>query len=160
MAHYKLPQPTDDEKKMNAAMQQAVASGICPVCKSPMIPSADSKASTCSAHDCNFGVVTKCKTYKPAIELFGDLKKARELSTYEVAWKIRGPKAFAINGVQYVRVRAIGIKQAKLAVSRRQLTMLECEGAPKRKEPFRLGKDQVIAVTQKGKLAVFERAMA
>jgi hypothetical protein len=121
-----------------------------------MIPGSSKKTAVCSNGACSLGIVPKCRTYEPAKTLFQSLRKQKELEKYPKAEKVRGKKGmFSIGGKIYARIRSIGPKAALVAMSPRQKTMLEVEGAPKEKESLRISENKVIASSGKS-LGVFE----
>lgn len=141
----------------SAMVKQAISSGLCPLCGSPMIPGKGGETSSCSdSPACGLGVLPPCETYAPAKRKFSEKKRSDFLAKLTRFEKSKKTKLYSSQGKLWQKVRQIGLTKANKMMSRKYTENPLFPEFSERKEEPRLNSNQIIGAHGKG-IAIFER---
>lgn len=139
-------------------IHQAIKTGVCPLCHSPMIATNRGKSSVCSNNGtCSLGVLPACETYEPAKKAFSKQRRSKAACRYPRFEKIVGKKLYTFDGKSWKITKRISLKSAKRLTMPIEIQGALIEGFEKRNEISCLPENQKIGTTNKGRLVVFQR---
>ncbi len=139
-------------------IHQAIKTGVCPLCRSPMIATNKGNSSVCSNNGtCSLGVLPACETYEPAKKAFSKQRQSKAARCYPRFEKIAGKRLYTFDGKSWKITKRISLKSAKQLTVPTEVQRALIEGFEKRNEIRCLPENQKIGTTNKGRLAVFQR---